>query len=66
MRLEYDAEADAAYLYLDESGAKVETTIVGEDEAEGINLDLGAGGRLLGVEILDAKSRLPAALLKKP
>lgn len=65
MKLEYDAQADAAYLHLsaDADQAKVAATVLGEDEAAGINLDLDANGRLIGVEILDAKTRLDPKLL---
>lgn len=65
MRVEYDPEADAAYLYLSTEAPVVETTVLGEDEAEGINLDFDKFGKLVGIEILDAKSRLPADLLKR-
>ena len=66
MKLTYDKDADAAYLYLVPRIAKggARKTIVGEGEAEGINLDLDGGGRLLGIEVLGASRRLPAALLR--
>jgi uncharacterized protein YuzE len=65
MRVEYDAEADAAYLYLiDLEAGAVSDTVEGEGMAEGVNLDFDAEGRLVGVEVLDASRRLPAALLK--
>ena len=66
MRVTYDADADAAYLYILEDGdSPVATTVCGEEAAEGINLDFDAEGRLLGIEILDAEARLPANLLQR-
>ena len=62
VRLEHDAETDAAYLYL-QAPAEVAVTVPGEDEAEGVNLDFSADGKLLGIEILDASKRLPAEIL---
>lgn len=67
MRITYDADADAAYIYVvDEIGAGgVDKTVpVDPTEVGGmINLDFDAAGHLLGIEILDASSFLPAELL---
>lgn len=65
MKLDYDSEADAAYLWLDETGIEVANTVPGEDEAEGINLDFSADGKLLGIEILDASMRMPPEALRR-
>jgi uncharacterized protein YuzE len=62
MKLVYDPEADAAYLYLKEGGKAARTVTTDED----VNLDFDADGRLLGIEILSAKARLSPELLKKP
>ncbi len=53
MRLTYDDEADAAYVYVRE-GATVAQTEVLED---GRIVDIDEEGRLIGVEILDASHR---------
>lgn len=53
MKISYDPEVDAMYIQLraaDDAG--VET----KEAAEGIHLDFGADGRLVGIEILDASS----------
>ena len=57
MKLEYDKEADAAYIYLKhpigEAEAK-ETVKVNEN----ITIDFDKDGKLIGVEILDASKLL--------
>ena len=57
MKIEYDKEADAAYIYLagdiKEGGAK--KTIELNDN---ILLDFDAEGKLIGVEVLDASKVL--------
>lgn len=67
MRVTYDADADAAYIYLvDQIGAGgVERTVpVDPSEAGGmINLDFDVSGYLVGIEVLDASSFLPPELL---
>lgn len=62
MRLAYDAEADAAYLYLVE-GEKAARTVAATND---VNLDFDADGRLIGIEVLDARRRLPKSLLPTP
>jgi len=68
MRLTYDTDADAAYIYLvDEidSGGVARTVPVESLPSEMmINLDFDASNRLLGVEILDASRVLPPELLR--
>lgn len=62
MNITYDAEADTAYIkFLDE--VDVFRTVPGEGEADGVNLDFDEDGKLIGIEILEAKARLPADLL---
>lgn len=63
MRIEYDAPTDVAYIYLvDEiTRAMVKRTRV--VEREGINLDFSGSGTLIGVEVLQARGRVPALLL---
>jgi len=49
MRIEYDREADAVYIYLQEK--EVSKTI---ELSHGVNIDLDAQDRLIGIEVLDA------------
>ena len=59
MKLEYDKEANSAYIYLKDSisNGEVKRTVSMNQE---INLDFSADEHLLGIEILDAKKYLPA------
>ena len=52
MKLEYDREADAVYIYLQEK--EVAKTL---EVCEGVNIDLDNQGKLVGFEILDATQR---------
>ena len=70
MNISYDAEVNAAYIYLDgpdlESGS-VEFSIneIADSRTPGeINLDFNKDGVLIGIEVLNASATLPAALLK--
>lgn len=67
MKVTYDAEADAAYIYLvDEIGAGgvARTYPCDPSEVGGmVNLDFDAGGRLVGVEVMDASRLLPPTFL---
>lgn len=55
MKLEYDKEVDALYI-------RIEETIVAKTKEveEGINLDFDVEGKLIGIEILNAKARYKA------
>jgi len=57
MKFEYDKEADAAYIYLEDSIAKgeAEKTIELNDN---IVVDFDKNGKLLGIEILSASKVL--------
>ena len=48
MRITYDSEVDALYIRF------VETTVTTKHVAEGIAVDYDEGGRIAGIEILDA------------
>ena len=65
----YDQEADAVYIYLaDEilAGGVKKTYPCDPMEVDGmINLDFDSEGRLIGVEILGAKGKLPPELLDR-
>src|SRR5260370_38757574 len=69
MRLTYDASVDAAYIYFVDhiaDGAVSETYPCEPRGGKGdINLDFDASGRLLGIEVLGARSVLPAEALNK-
>jgi uncharacterized protein YuzE len=67
VRVEYDPDVDAAYIYLTEiKPGGVATTVPGwpNTQAFEINLDFDADGRLLGIEVLDASKRLPIDFLR--
>jgi len=56
MKITYDAEADAMYIYLQgKPGEKVSRT---QELGDGIAIDYGPGGAVFGIEILDASHRL--------
>jgi uncharacterized protein YuzE len=66
MRLTYDEAVDAAYIYLVEiESGGVAATVPGEpgSKAFDINLDFDSQGRLVGIEVLGASSKLPADFL---
>lgn len=68
MRITYDGEVDAAYIYLREIGAgDVATTVPGwpGTEAFMVNLDFDSDGRLLGIEVMDASTKLPPEFLAR-
>lgn len=62
MNITYDVETDAAYIKFVED-VDVARTVPGDGEADGVNLDFDDEGRLVGIEILEAKKRLPQDLL---
>jgi uncharacterized protein YuzE len=68
MRLEYDREADAAYLYLveEQAAASVSRTVpcIVEDLRAELFLDIDSSGHVTGIEILGARAVLPAEALQ--
>ncbi|MBF0457761.1 MAG: DUF2283 domain-containing protein [Nitrospirae bacterium] len=52
MRITYDSEVDALYIRF------IETTVTTEHVAEGIAVDYDMEGRIAGIEILDAVTRV--------
>ena len=62
MKLEYDKEVDAAYIYIDEEvkNKKATKTIELDDN---IIIDFDNKGKLIGVEILDASKVLNKEVL---
>jgi uncharacterized protein YuzE len=66
MRITYDQNVDAAYIYLAEQspGCVGKTYPCDPLEVNGqINLDFDHSGRLIGVEVLDASRLLPTELI---
>lgn len=62
MKMEFDKEADAAYVYFKEIGnGEVAETISLNDS---VNIDLDKDGKVLGIEILDASKHLPSSSIK--
>ncbi|PVC89764.1 hypothetical protein DBP19_19355 [Streptomyces sp. CS090A] len=68
VKVTYDESTDAAYVYLTEPQARVPSArMYACDPAvvDGmINLDFDERGRLIGIEVLAAGSKLPEYLLK--
>jgi uncharacterized protein YuzE len=63
MRIEYDKEANAAYIYLKEIGeGEVASTISLSDS---VNVDLDKDGKTIGIEILDASKHAPKEFLEQ-
>lgn len=60
MRVTYDPSVDAAYIQITASRGGIETTVVDDHVA----VDIDCERRLVGVEILDASSRLDLEDLK--
>ena len=66
MRVTYDSEVNAAYISLTTIGvgeARYQVPVSAEHAAGEIILDLDRDGRLIGIEVLDARQGLPEALL---
>lgn len=66
MKVTYDRDADAAYIYVGSEHEPVHRTYPCDPVTVGgmINLDFDREGRLLGIEILDASRKLTPAVLK--
>ncbi|WP_433567023.1 DUF2283 domain-containing protein [Nocardia sp. CA-151230] len=66
-RVTYDPEANAAYIYLTHeipAGGVARTVPVDPIVVAGmVNLDLDAEGRIIGIEVLDARTKLDPNLL---
>ena len=58
MRITYDPDVDAVYIMFGEA-----TPADSHDVMDGLTIDVDAGGRILGIEVLDARSRLGEAAL---
>lgn len=58
IRFHYDSATDAAYLRFSS-----ERVVESEEVAPGIVLDFDAQGRMVGMEVLQAREHLPADVL---
>ena len=66
VRLSYDEEGNVAYLRLGEETLRpIKTVPVPDIDPWTVSLDFDAAGRLLGIEVLDAREVLPAELLAR-
>ena len=67
LRVTYDPEANAAYIHfvpeIEFGGVARTVPVDGGEHPWMVNLDVDSEGRLLGVEVLDARRLLPVALL---
>ncbi|MEV7657774.1 DUF2283 domain-containing protein [Streptomyces anulatus] len=63
MRVEYDASADMAYIYLVDRAAPGEAVRQVPTEDNTAVLDYDSDGRLLGIEMFSARRRLHPDLL---
>ncbi|MGH7180924.1 MAG: DUF2283 domain-containing protein, partial [Nitrospiraceae bacterium] len=59
VKISYDDRTDLLYLRFDERKQEVENKRVSDD----VVLDIGAGGKIIGIGILDASLRLDLELL---
>ena len=68
MRVTYDGEANAAYVYLQDKispGAVKRSYVCNHDGLDGeIILDVDENNRLIGIEVLHASNRMPSPLLE--
>lgn len=60
MKITYDPEADAMYIYLDENAEVFETKEINEDTI----IDYDKRGNIVGIEILSVKEKRPQLLDK--
>jgi len=68
LRVTYDAEANAAYIYFVqdiESGGVAKVVPFDPSDGVMVNLDLDADGRILGLEVLAARTLLSPKLLSE-
>ena len=60
VKVEYDPVVDAAYIRISH-----EDIIETEEVSQGIMLDFDKDGRIVGLEVLDARAHLPKDLLSQ-
>ena len=64
-KITYDTVANAAYIYLQSPGTPVAKMVACDPvDVDGmINIDFDAAGRLVGIEVLDARGKLAPEVL---
>jgi len=62
MKIEYDKDVDAAYIYFKEIEEGEVTQTISLNES--VSIDLDSEGKTLGIEILDASKNLPVNAIK--
>lgn len=60
MKVRYDKEVDAIYIYAEEG-----TPEYSEEIGEGVIIDVSENGKIVGMEILDASEKFSPNSLKK-
>jgi uncharacterized protein YuzE len=55
MKIRYDKEANAAYIYFSKDRKATKTVPVDDD----IAVDFGSKGKVIGVEVLNARAHIP-------
>ena len=66
MRVHYDPHDNAAWIVFGDASLRpVKTVAVPDIEPWTVNLDFDAAGRLLGIEVLDAREVLPTDFLAR-
>ena len=60
MKVRYDKEVDAMYIYAEEGAPEYS-----EEIGEGVIVDVSMDGKIVGMEILDASEKFSPASLKK-
>jgi uncharacterized protein YuzE len=64
VRVNYDEEANAAYITLGEASLRpVKTIRVPDIAPRMVNLDFDGAGHLVGIEVLDAREVLPEGFI---
>jgi uncharacterized protein YuzE len=58
VRITYDPDVDAVYILFGDA-----SPFDSHDVVDGVTIDVDAGGRILGIEVLDARARLGEAAL---
>jgi uncharacterized protein YuzE len=65
VRVEYDPEADAAYIYLDETAQHGRSVPLSDVLPQMIVFDYAGDDRLTGIEVMGASQVLPIDFLKR-
>ena len=60
MKIRYDKEVDAMYIYVEEGKSEYS-----EEIGEGVIVDISKDGKVIGMEILDASEKFSTASLSR-